>query len=963
MRFNKQLALRIMSTAAFLSIVSSCAAPAFADAYGIAVQTTYYLENGSITVEHRDGNNYVSQKDADGNFVRREDGTLIDGSKSEKELAARKGDTDTRTDEQIKEDEKLVIRNNDQNNFDTSTSNTITINNDYEGAKAKADAPTRADDDTSAEIIIKDVNIDTSGTDKAGITVSGKGDTTIEIDNTYLADDSKNHNKVTGDGSHAGIEKTGEGTLVIRDDNDQGNGYLDVKGGKDGGAGIGSAAGKDVDNIFINNARIDADGGDAGGAGIGSGKGGNAKDITFGNGKLTGSGGKGGAALGSGADGDAENIRVGNGTFDISGGDGAAAIGSGVNGSAKDITVDNGTFDVKGGSSIDGGGAAIGSGANGNAENVSFNNGTLTAVGGNGTGSGSGANGGAGIGSGANGKADNVTVGNGTVTSTGGSGLGSSTGGAGIGSGAGADAGNININNGKVTANGSNGGAGIGGGANGSGDVTINNGSSIVGIGNAGGAGIGGGVNGSGTVTIGNGETITGNGSEGAAGIGGGKNGNGNVTINNGQTIIGNGSKGAAGIGGGKKGDGNVTINGGGVDGDGILGNGGEGGAGIGSGKGGSADISFGGGDKKVFGTGGAGAAGIGSGEKGNGSTVKVGGWRGIINAIGGLGGAGIGSGKDSTQNTTIDVKDDNGDVGVVGVTVNAEGGAGAAGIGGGQNSAGGTITINGGTVNAAAGSGAYAVGSGAGASGSDITITTDGFREGLYSSLDVTLIGEGAEADQLIEGGFVSKALGSAHWAAVKLFNGSGLFRLFHNQKYTEDYAGRNSLEDYDGSDHLWNEVERVEPSYTADGYIRCTCDVPDCKDEHIEVLPKLAQPEPEPTPRDDDTQDSVSRPWLYVTDTEHVEVTHFETCEGSTLCFRKDMDEAILTGGFDALQEVENSGVDIVTFTTNQCTSSFRVADLLNRCGKGGSFELLHTGVEARLTINSQPVDGVLF
>lgn len=669
MRFNKQLALRILSTAAFLSITASCAAPAFADAYGIAVYGTYYLEKGSITVEHKNGNNYVSQKDADGNYVRRDDGSLIDGTRSEKELAARKGETDTRTDDQIKEDEKLVISNNDGNDFNTSTKNTISINNDDETSKAKADTPTRVDEDTSAEITIKDINIDTTDTDKAGITVSGKGDTTIEIDNTHLADDSKNHNKVTGGGTHAGIEKTGEGMLVIRDDADQGNGYLDVKGGAEGGAGIGSAAGKDVDNIFINNARIDAEGGAAGGAGIGSGKGGNAKDITFGNGKLTGSGGEGGAALGSGANGDAENIRVGNGTFDISGGEGAAAIGSGVNGNARDITVDNGTFEVRGGSSTSGGGAAIGSGANG--------------------------------------KADTITIGNGTITANG------------------------------------------------------------------------------------------------------------------------------------------------------------------------------------------------------------------------------------------------------------ADGGAGAAGIGGGKGSSGGTITINGGTVNAAAGSGAYAVGSGAGAAGSDITITitTDGFREGADSALDVTLTGEGIEAGKLIEGGFNSKTLGNAHWAAVKLFHDSSIFQLFHNQKYTADYVMQNGLEDYDGAAHLWSEVERVEPSYTADGHIRYVCTIPDCKDEHVQILPKL---KPEPTEHDDD---SVGRPWLYVTDLEHVQVAYVETSEGGALRFSKDADEAILTGSFSALQEVADAGIEVVLFTTNQRTSSFRVADLLAQCSEGAGFELLHSGAEARLTISGQHAEGLIF
>ena len=43
-----------------MTMVTSIAAPAFADAYGIALYGTHYLDQGNITVEVRGGQYYVS---------------------------------------------------------------------------------------------------------------------------------------------------------------------------------------------------------------------------------------------------------------------------------------------------------------------------------------------------------------------------------------------------------------------------------------------------------------------------------------------------------------------------------------------------------------------------------------------------------------------------------------------------------------------------------------------------------------------------------------------------------------------------------------------------------------------------------------------------------------------------------------------------------------------------------------
>ena len=61
----KKLALRVLSTAAVLSIVSSIAAPAFADVYD--------LTKGDISVGFKDNQQTVTQTDDKGNYVKNKD--------------------------------------------------------------------------------------------------------------------------------------------------------------------------------------------------------------------------------------------------------------------------------------------------------------------------------------------------------------------------------------------------------------------------------------------------------------------------------------------------------------------------------------------------------------------------------------------------------------------------------------------------------------------------------------------------------------------------------------------------------------------------------------------------------------------------------------------------------------------------------------------------------------------------
>ena len=292
-----QRAAAFILTAAMLTTL---AAPAFAD--------TWCIENGNITVKAGDtkGTNKVSQ------------GSIID-----------KVDTNT------------VITNNNKN---TASSNTVTI-------EAK-------DKDDKVEVKLDNVNIDTSKQNKAAVSVTGSGDTTIELDGD---------NKLKSGSAHAGLEhnKTDtSGELTIQDNNKDG-GSLKATGGQFG-AGIGGAGVNDA-QVKITGGKITATGGEFG-AGIGGGFKGSG-DVTITGGEINANGGSYGAGIGGGKGvylASDKKIHGGDGKVTITGGkitatskSFGAGIGGGSNGSG-DVTIEGNTeVNAAGGT----GGAGIGSGA------------------------------------------------------------------------------------------------------------------------------------------------------------------------------------------------------------------------------------------------------------------------------------------------------------------------------------------------------------------------------------------------------------------------------------------------------------------------------------------------------------------------------------------------------------------------------------------------------------------------
>ena len=295
---GKPLTRRLAALAVAAALMTGTAVPAFADVYDI--------RKGSITiVANGDGTAKVTQNE-----------TVND-----------------------KDDDVKVTGSNEV------TGNTVDIINNT---------------DNDLKVTLSDVTITDPKGDAAPVSVSGTGNTAIELDGS---------NTLKSSGWHAGLERNEEknsdgnvvsGKLTIQDEDK--NGSLDATGGF-GGAGIGGANIKNSGALEITGDAVieEATGGGAC-AGIGSGYYDAKTDITIsGNaeeknaqGGAQGAGIGGGGFRGTGTVTITDNAKVDNAT----GGEGAAGIGSGLVGNVTVNISGNATVNAEGGAN----GAGIGGG-------------------------------------------------------------------------------------------------------------------------------------------------------------------------------------------------------------------------------------------------------------------------------------------------------------------------------------------------------------------------------------------------------------------------------------------------------------------------------------------------------------------------------------------------------------------------------------------------------------------------
>lgn len=286
---KQQLALRVLSTAALMAMVSSIATAAFAD--------TYDLNKGSVDILAEGGKQYITQWEDESK------GTYA---------------TDDKGEIKKREDADITLTTKDKTTGETkTTSNTVTID---------------AKEDNTANVTLENVDIEqpdshwSGNTDPAPIEIKGDGNTKLELngDNTVLS----------GDSHHAAIEKAdknGHGTLTIKDDLNDDNSTPKDKDEN------GNAAGGDTGKLLA--------GGYGDGAGIGGGCNGivdlsyaDTSNITIKGGEITARGGcEDGAGIGGGTYGKAKNIRIEGNAHVTASGDGGAGIGGGLQG--NDVTI------------------------------------------------------------------------------------------------------------------------------------------------------------------------------------------------------------------------------------------------------------------------------------------------------------------------------------------------------------------------------------------------------------------------------------------------------------------------------------------------------------------------------------------------------------------------------------------------------------------------------------------------
>ena len=340
-----------------------------------------------------------------------------------------------------------------------------------------------------------------------------------------------------------------------------------------------------------------------------------------------------------------------------------------------------------------------------------------------------------------------------------------------------------------------------------------------------------------------------------------------------------------AGIGGGVNGSGeNITITGGTV-----TATGGDYGAGIGGGyKGYGKNITIKGGTVNAAG-GDNGGAGIGGGDYGSGEDITITG--GTVNAAGGLDGAGIGGGwKGSGKNITI-----------TGGTVNAAGGNGGSGIGGGDYGSGEDITIKGGTVNAAGGYGGAGIGGGYEGSGSNVTVS---------GAAQVTAI------------------TGKPDWVGAGATIGNGGSKtpdgLVDGKEIQADISGLTTgyihhiIYEQDGTTikKEWREPERPQPT-------------PDA-------------------PAEESNEVDLGTPGLHVETLEGGPLPFNARQQGGTLRVTSNTLAARLHGTRQALETLQEQGVEQIQFVTSFKTTTLPVEELL---AEGGSwFALEHNGLVSR-------------
>ena len=363
--------------------------------------------------------------------------------------------------------------------------------------------------------------------------------------------------------------------------------------------------------------------------------------------------------------------------------------------------------------------------------------------------------------------------------------------------------------------------------------------------------------------------------------------------------------------------------------------------------------------------TGGYNGAGIGGGNGDGAENITITG--GTVTATGGSSGAGIGGGREGKgENITITGGSSGSgeNITINGGEVTASGGDNwddcGAGIGGGNGGVGKNITITGGTVTATGGEDGAGIGGGADGSGEDITIT-DGTVTAKGGALGAGIGGSGSSGSGsgkniTITGGTVN-ASGGAGAGIGGGVNSSGSNVTVSGAAQVTATASK--CDDWDSADTgatignggsktpdgpVDGKEIQADISHLTTGYIHHIIYNPDLDldgkpDGILKEWWEFALPKPIP---DGESLD------LHVETLKGAPLLFNTRQQGSTLRVTTDNLSARLHGTRQALETLQEQGVEQIQFVTTLKTTTLSVEDLL---AEGGSwFALEHDGLGSR-------------
>ena len=337
--------------------------------------------------------------------------------------------------------------------------------------------------------------------------------------------------------------------------------------------------------------------------------------------------------------------------------------------------------------------------------------------------------------------------------------------------------------------------------------------------------------------------------------------------------------------------------------------------------------------------TGGKYGAGIGGGNYGSGENITITGGR--VNATGGWGSAGIGGGNygrgnyGSGKNITIK-----------GGTVTAKGGDCGAGIGGGNGGIGENIKITDGTVNATGGDRGAGIGGG------------DGGYGGYGNGKNITI----TDGTVTATGGIYGAGIGGGVNASGSNVTVSGAAQVTATAGKSDGYYGAGATIGSGGNETGGQPVDGEEIQAdirgVTTGYIHHIIYEQDgttikrewWEPERPQPNPESPQPNPEDpnAPAGESNEVSLGTPGLHVETLEGDLLPFDAQQQGSTLRVTSNTLAARLHGTRQALEALQEQGVEQIQFVTSFKTTTLPVADLL---AEGGSwFALEHNGLVSR-------------